>query len=217
MTAYFKRAVSRILICYALVLTVTGCGARVREIDFYDNLDKTVLTVDGASYTLRDIALYVAYEEALVQEDAIVYDPKEPARYWNIHTNGEFIRVRARNEAMDSAVHDVIFLQMARAEEVELSEEEREYALSVFGDFWDDLSDEQREMLGSLYEDMKSQALDMALAQKYQVVYAAMEEAEDTDYDKDGAAYLEMQDSHDIEIDQYLWKGIGFGHITLIY
>ena len=207
----------RVLMCLSLVILFTGCGARVRTIDFYENLDETVLTVDDTEYPLRFMTLYIAYQESVVQEDAVLYDAENPWKYWNIHTNGEFIRVRARNEVMDSAVHDIVFLQMAEAEEVELSDEETEFALSTFGDFWDDLSDEQRELLGGLYEDMKQSALDMALAQKYQVVYATMEDAGIEEYDKDGQAYLDMLKSHDIKTDQYLWKGMGFGHITLIY
>ncbi len=205
------------IVCCAGMLLLSACGARVREVDYFKNLDKTVVTVDGTQYTLRDLAIYIAYQEAMVQEDALLYDPEEPMRYWNVHTNGEFIRVRARNEAMDSAVHDIIFLQMAQADKVELDAEEEEFALSTYGDFWDDMSDEQRDLLGGLYGDMKREALEMALAQKYQVVYAAMEDSDPEEYDKDGQAYLEMMDSHDIDIDQNLWKGIGFGHVTLIY
>ena len=205
-----------ILICFVTAL-LSGCGARVREIDFYENLDEKVLSVDGTEYTLRDLALYIAYEEAIVQEDALLYDPENPMRYWNIHTNGEFIRVRARNEAMDSAIHDMIFLNMALSDKVELDDGEKEYALSTFGDFWDDLSDEQRDLLEDLFDVMQQSALDMALAQKYQVIFAAMEDAEPEEYDKDGEAYLKMLAGHDIETDQYIWKGIGFGHITLIY
>ena len=189
----------------------------MNTVDFYENLDKRVLTVDGEDYPLRYMSLYIAYQESVVQEDALMYDPENPMKYWNIHTNGEFIRVRARNEAMDSAIHDIIFLNMANADAVELSGEEMEFALSTFGDFWDDLSDEQRELMAGIYEDMKSVAIDMALAQKYQVIYAAMEDAGTEEYDKDGQAYLDMLEVHDIKIDEYLWKGLGFGRITLIY
>ncbi|MCR4946369.1 MAG: hypothetical protein K5929_05425 [Lachnospiraceae bacterium] len=217
MTYYHRIRLSRILLCILSVLCITGCGARVNTVDFYENLDKRVLTVDGEDYPLRYMSLYIAYQESVVQEDALMYDPDNPMKYWNIHTNGEFIRVRARDEAMDSAIHDIIFLNMANADEVELSEEERKFALSTFGDFWDDLSDEQREMMAGIYDDMKNGAIEMALAQKYQVIYAAMEDADIEDYDKDGQAYLDMLEVHDIKIDEYLWKGLGFGTITLIY
>jgi len=217
MAKRFKQSIYCVLAGILLLLSFAGCGARVREIDYFDNLDKTVVTVDGAKYTLRYLALYIAYQESVVQEDALLYDPENPMKYWNIHTNGEFIRVRARNEVMDSAVHDIIFLQMAQADEVELDEEETEFALSSFDDFWNDLSEEQHDLLAGVYEDMKACTLDMALAQKYQVVYAAMEDAEPEEFDKDSTGYTDLRDEHDIEIDQYLWKGMGFGHITLIY
>ena len=80
---------------------------------YNEALDKTAVTVDDVSLTLKDIAFYVAYEEKTVQEQAILYNPDNPRQYWNVYTDGQFVKLTAKQAALDMAVHDEIFYQMA--------------------------------------------------------------------------------------------------------
>lgn len=63
---------------------------------YNEALDKTAVTVDDVSLTLKDIAFYVAYEEKTVQEQAILYNPDNPRQYWNVYTDGQFVKLTAK-------------------------------------------------------------------------------------------------------------------------
>lgn len=85
-----------------------------QNIVYNEHLDDVAVTVNGKELTLRDMAFYVAFEEMNVEKQALVYDSGNPNKYWNIHTNGEFVRVTARKAAMSMAIHDEIFYEMAK-------------------------------------------------------------------------------------------------------
>ena len=68
-----------------------------QNIVYNEHLEDVAVNVNGKELTLRDMAFYVAYEEMNVEKQALVYDSDNPNKYWNIHTNGEF--VRSRNSA----------------------------------------------------------------------------------------------------------------------
>jgi hypothetical protein len=55
----------------------------------------------------------------------------------------------------------------------------------------------------------------MALSQKCQELYAAMEDAPETDYDVNGMAYEALLTEHSYKIKNSIWKGVPFGHVTL--
>ena len=134
---------------------------------YNEALDKTAVTVDDVSLTLKDIAFYVAYEEKTVQEQAILYNPDNPRQYWNVYTDGQFVKLTAKQAALDMAVHDEIFYQMAVAEGVKLDVTEQEYLENDESDFWSDLEDWQREQLGISEEELDSEMEKIALADKY--------------------------------------------------
>ena len=160
---------------------LAGCGIRQRTIVFKEHLDETVLEVDGEKYPLRELAFYVAYEEQLIQQQALAYDTGNPNAYWNTHMNGHFVRVKAREEAMNMAIHDLIFYEMANTLGMELDQEEIDYATGRSEDFWMDLGDYGREQLGISQEELTEDLLRMALAQKYQILYAAMQDVTEED------------------------------------
>ena len=132
---------------------------------YNEALDKTAVTVDDVSLTLKDIAFYVAYEEKTVQEQAILYNPDNPRQYWNVYTDGQFVKLTAKQAALDMAVHDEIFYQMAVAEGVKLDVTEQEYLENDESDFWSDLEDWQREQLGISEEELDSEMEKIALAE----------------------------------------------------
>lgn len=205
--------VAALLIC-ALIL-LSGCGVRVRTIDFGEHLDETVLELDGQKYPLRELAFYVAYEEQLIQEQALAYDAEHPNAYWNTHMNGHFMRVRAREEAMNMAIHDFIFYGMALELGMELDQEESGYATERSEDFWTDLGETGRARLGITKEELTEDLLRMALAQKYQQLYAAMQNVPEEDCDAGGAAYQTLLGEHTYKIRNQLWEGVSMGHVTL--
>lgn len=209
-----RRWLSAVLLICAL-LTLGGCGARVKTIEFKEHLDETVLELDGEKYPLRELAFYVAYEEQLIQEQALVYDATNPNAYWNTHINGHFMRVYARNEAMDMVIHDLIFYEMATEMGMELDQDEIDYATGRSEDFWMDLGETGQVRLGITKEELTEDLLRMALAQKYQQLYAAMQNVPEEDYDAGGAAYETLLEAHTYKIRDRLWEGVSMGHVTL--
>ena len=197
------------------LICLGGCGARQKTIEFREHLDDTVLSLDGEKYPLRELAFYVAYEEQLVQEQALAYDPTDPNSYWNTHMNGYFIRIRARDEAMNQAIHDLIFYDMAIDMGMELDQEEIDYATGRSEDFWMDLGETGQTRLGITQAELTEDLLRMALAQKYQQLYAAMQDVPEEDYDVSGAAYETLLGEHTYKIKDRIWEGISMGHVTL--
>lgn len=201
-----------VLLCALLCLG--GCGVRQKTITFNEHLDDTVLTLDGQRYPLRELAFYVAYEEQLVQKQAQLYDAGNTNAYWNTHMNGHFVRIRARQIAMDMAVHDFIFYELAMELGMELSEEENTYALSRSEDFWMDLGEYGQQQLGITKEELDEDLLRMALAQKCQELCAAMENVSSEDFDVDGASYEKLLKQHEYKI-KSVWEGVSMGNVTL--
>ena len=112
-----------------------------QNIVYNEHLEDVAVNVNGKELTLRDMAFYVAYEEMNVEKQALVYDSDNPNKYWNIHTNGEFVRVTARKAAMSMAIHDEIFYEMAKKESITLTDDEKAALKNSEKDFWYDLSD----------------------------------------------------------------------------
>ena len=211
-----------ILIVVIVICIIAGLGYysyytnKMKEILVYkDVLDETAVTVDSKVLLVRDMAFYVAYEERTVEDQAEIYDDEDTNAYWNLHINGEFMKVTARKAAMNMAVHDEIFYEMAQAEGISLSEEETATLEQKQSDFWMDLSVEAKERLSVSQDEINEVMGRMALAQKYQNIYAGMQGAGYEDYDFEGDAYLKLKEQHQVVINEKVWDRLDFGNITL--
>ncbi len=198
------------------LLCLGGCGVRQETIVFNEHLDETALVLDGQEYSLRAFAFYIAYEEQLIQEQALLYNAENPNAYWNTHMNGHFVRVRARTEAMNLAIHDFLLYDLAMDMGMELNDEQIKYAKSRCDDFWMDIGETAQERLGVPKEEMEETLLRMALAQAYQELIAAMDGVPMEDYNAEGAAYEKLLDEHTYKIKKSVWEGISMGHVTLL-
>lgn len=198
------------------LLCLGGCGVRQEMIVFNEHLDETALVLDGQEYSLRAFAFYIAYEEQLIQEQALLYNAENPNAYWNTHMNGHFVRVRARTEAMNLAIHDFLLYDLAMDMGMELNDEQIKYAKSRCDDFWMDIGETAQERLGVPKEEMEETLLRMALAQAYQELIAAMDGVPMEDYNAEGAAYEKLLDEHTYKIKKSVWEGISMGHVTLL-
>lgn len=210
-----KRALAALFVLGIVLTGICGCGTRQQTITFREHLDDTVLTLDGTAYPLRELAFYIAYEEQTIQQQALVYDAKEPEKYWNTHVNGHFTRLRARQEAMNLAIHDFIFYEEAEAVGLTLDEDEIDYATQRGADFWMDLGEYGQQALGITKEELTEDLLRMALAQKYEQLYAAMENVEPEDCQLGGMVYEELLKEHTYKIKTRVWEGIQMGRVTL--
>ncbi len=190
-------------------------GEQKKSLDFAASLDEVAVTVDGTDLALRDVAFYVAYEEKVVEDEAYIYNPQDTGEYWNIHPNGTFIRGTAKQSALDMAVHDRIFYAMAEKEGITLEEEEEKRLSNSQYDFNSDLEDEQKEWLGVSEDELNESMRKLALAEKYQSIYAQIKNGSTEDYSVSGEAYQKMLEGHEVIVNEDVWDRVDFGHITV--
>ena len=202
----------------AFALYKSGFG-QDKNIVYKDKLDEAVLNVDGSIYKLRDLAFYIAYEETEVEKKAEIYDATDTSKYWNLHTNGEFVRLVAGDAIIDMKVHDIIFYEKFLEEGLELTKDEEELFKGKLSDFWYDLSDEQKEKLGVSKAEIKDQMYQAACAEKYQhYAYEHQDTFDYDDFDMNGYAYKRMleEEGHTYEVYD-IWDGLSIGDITLTH
>lgn len=205
-----------VAISAALLVFSPRASARRDKLDYASSLGEVAAVVNGEELTLRELAFYVAYEEAQVHEQAVAYNPDNPAEYWNVRIDKLLVRAAARNAAIKMAVHDVIFSQMGEADGVALTEEEERILLYEQENFWQDLVEDGKTAgLGVTREDIFASMRRIALAEEYQAVYEQVQGAQAGDYDYDETVYEDFLDTQDYEIYSNVWKRVDFGNVTL--
>lgn len=186
-----------------------------QDLVFANSLDEVVLTVDGQELTLRDMAFYIAYQEGKIEKEARIYNPEDTDEYWNLYTNGTFMREAGKQAVLDMAVHDEIFYQMAVEEGMQLSEKEEEYLANDRYDFWSDLEEEQRTELGVSEDELAESMRKIALAEKYQYLLAEMKQKNADDYAFWGQAYEKLLEEHEYTVEEKVWEKVPFGGVTV--
>lgn len=185
---------------------------------YADSLDQVAVTVNGNDLTLRQLAFYVAYEETEVERQAYIYNPKDTNIYWNLHANNTYIRKAARNAAIQMAIHDELFYQMAVHEEIELSEEEIESLSERVEEFWSELSDYGKDVrMGIDREDIAHTMEKMAYAQKMQYIYENLQGVDEEDFAFYTDTYLAFYNKQSIKIEENVWGRVNFGNVTLTH
>lgn len=196
------------------IVSVGTWNAR-QDLVFADSLAEVVATVDGSELTLSDMAFYIAYQENKIEESAYIYNMENTDEYWNLRSESGYLREEAKQTVIDMAIHDEIFYQMAIGEGIELTEEECEHLANDQYDFWNDLEEEQQLALGVeqevIYESMRR----IALAEKYQYLFAEMNGDSFEAYAIGGQAYERLLEPHDYEIEDSVWDRVNFGGITV--
>lgn len=216
-----KRLCITFILAAALVCLVVYSGRqgdKRRKIVYSQSLDLVAARINGEALTLRDLAFYVAYEENQVEQQALAYNCEDTSLYWNTRTDHTYIRIAARNAAIQMALHDELFYQMAQQEEIRLSEEEEELLAASVADFWADLTDDEKEiMLGVEYEDIAESMEKMAYAQKMQFIYSQLNNTEYETYDFSTDTYAAMLEEQDYKIYEDVWGRVDFGNVTLVH
>lgn len=182
---------------------------------FADHVEDIAFTIDGKDISFREIAFYLAYEELEVEKQALVYDPDNTAVYWNMHTNGIFIRLEARNAARDMAIHDYLLSMLAQEKQIELTSEDEETVKSRTSDFVEELGEEQLSKLGVSKEDLLASIRTVAMAQRYQTIQSQEDGLDYSDYSFDANEYDAILNAHTVKFDEDLWDRLDFGNIIL--
>lgn len=185
---------------------------------YADSLEQVAAEVNGSTLTLRQLAFYVAYEEDEVERQAYIYNPKDTNIYWNLHANNTYIRTAARNAAIQMALHDELFYQMAVEEGVNLSREEEDTLSEKIREYWTELVDYGKaERLGVDRDDVAQTMRKMAYAQKMQYIYAITQGMDEEDFGFTADAYQQFLKEQDYTIEEDVWGRVDFGNVTLTH
>ena len=212
--------VTFILLIITIFMGVIAVKNRMsrEDIVYNESLPVVIAIVEEEPITLRDFAVYVAYQEAQVQEQAIVYDPDDTRKYWNVHTDGTYISHAARNEAMSMAIHDELFYQLSQEFDISFTDEEMAIIENDVEDFWNDLVDEEKEKrLGITKEDVYNTMYKIAVSQKSQMIYAKMHGVDYEDFDFYEEEFLAFLENYEYEVDDSVLNRIDFGDVTLVH
>lgn len=108
-----KHLVSIVLIAVVLVMLMRNNNSmtNARPLVYRESLDEVAAQINGEKLTLRDMAFYVGYEEYQIQQEALVYDPDDPNRYWSMRVEGGFMNAVARKNAMQMALMMNFFIR----------------------------------------------------------------------------------------------------------
>lgn len=212
---YWVTIVLGILVIVSGWYALEHSGSR-DQIVYSEHLDDVCANVNGEKITFRQASYYVAFEELKVEEQAYVYDADNINKYWNAHVDGKFIRVEARESVESMIVHDEIFYQMAKAEGIELSDEERIAFENSVMDFLYDIEDyDGLDDMGVTEEDIVATMEKAALAEKYQNIYAELQGAKVEEYDFSGEKYEKLLEKNEYDITDELWEKVPFGNVIL--
>ncbi len=185
---------------------------------YADSLEQVAAEVNGSTLILRQLAFYVAYEEDEVERQAYIYNPKDTNIYWNLHANNTYIRTAARNAAIQMALHDELFYQMAVEEGVNLSREEEDTLSEKIREYWTELVDYGKaERLGVDRDDVAQTMRKMAYAQKMQYIYAITQGMDEEDFGFTADAYQQFLKEQDYTIEEDVWGRVDFGNVTLTH
>lgn len=212
-----KHLVSIILIAVVLVMLMRNNNSmtNARPLVYRDSLDEVAAQVNEEKLTLRDLAFYVGYEEYQIQQEALVYDPDDPNRYWSMRVEGGFMNAVARKNAMQMAIHDALFYQMAVSAGITLEADDRKHMDNKLEDFWEDLTERQGEKaLGISKKDAKKTIQRIAYAQKYQEIYAQLHKGSYDDYVYTADRYQTLLKKQKYKIYNSVWNRVSFGNVT---
>ena len=143
------------LICILLLVCYTFYMKWQKEKNIFvyeEHLNDIVVTVGEQPVTLREFGYYIAKMEKDVQEKALIYNPKDPMEYWNVHfsagLDSGYMFEYAWNYALADCVCDLIFVQKAQDKGYSLSENGYKQAKIQAEEFYTMLSTEQIEKTG---------------------------------------------------------------------
>ena len=119
---------------------------------YEEHLNDIVVTVGEQPVTLREFGYYIAKMEKDVQEKALIYNPKDPMEYWNVHfsagLDSGYMFEYAWNYALADCICDLIFAKKAQDEGYSLSDNGYEQAKIQAEELYTILSTKQIEKTG---------------------------------------------------------------------
>ena len=123
-----KKAILPIIVIVILIIvpaTLMVVHHKKNIFRYEDNLDETVVSIDDTSVSLREFGYYIYEVEAFVQDQAVIYDPENPKKWWNTHfsagLDSTFVCDYAKKVAVNTLICDEIYCREAISQGMSLN------------------------------------------------------------------------------------------------
>lgn len=201
---------------------------KLNRFEYKDHLDEVVITVDQRNITLREFGFYVYQIEGYAQEQALVYNPDNPAEWWNTHfssgPDSQFVCDYAKDVAVNLCIADEIFYKEAIKQGLELNEDGEEKVNKDTGEMFEKMDSIQLDSTGldeKIISEITRKQLLSATYAEFLVNTVDLSEYDEDPYkliNWDGAYYQEeILPNHTVQTNDELLDKITFGKITVNY
>ena len=221
-----KKEVKIILIIVIVVLVFVSSiliYRHVKRFDYGESLNDIVLTIEDTSINLRELTYYIIEVEKTGQQYALIYDEENPLSYWNMYMNGDesgYVTDLAKRAAVDFCIRDNIYYKEAVAAGFELTEEELSDIRYDAQNYYELMTNRQREVSCLLPDDLLLIMTKETLAHKYIAYLADNDESGTLDsimlkYDVGGTYFEGLLNKYSITQNDEILDEVRVGFITV--
>ena len=221
-------SVLAVFVVIGLLIGVILFVKKLNRFEYKDHLDEVVITVDQRNITLREFGYYVYQIEGYTQEQALVYNPDNPAEWWNTHfssgPDSQFVCDYAKDVAVNLCIADEIFYKEAIKQGLELNEDGDEKVKTDTQEMINKMDSVQMSSTGldeKIISELKKKQLLSTTYAEFLVNTVDFSEYDEDPYkliNWDGAYYQEeILPKHSVQINDELLGKITFGKITVNY
>ncbi len=226
-----KKAILPIIVIVILIIvpaTLMVVHHKKNIFRYEDNLDETVVSIDDTSVSLREFGYYIYEVEAFVQDQAVIYDPENPKKWWNTHfsagLDSTFICDYAKKVAINTLICDEIYYREATGRGMSLDAEAQARVSKEAEEMYGNMNAYQRDVTGLDENMIINIKKKHSLASKYAEYLAGTADFSRYDGDPhdllnwDGQYYQELiLPSHTVTENEKLLDNISMGTITVNY
>ena len=199
---------------------------KVTTFNYKDHLDEVIISVDNSDLTLREFGYYIYMIEDTVQDQAHLYDPKNPLRWWNTHfsagLDSQYVSEYARKSAVNTCLSHEIYYKEALAEGIDLTPEEKEAAEKAASDLCAGMTEIQLERTGLTEDIIYNLRYKQELAAKYarslaeRVDFSVYEDGPEVELSGNGDFFQDVVlPRHQVSINNDLVDNVNMGRVTV--
>ena len=214
------------VIAIALAGAIIYRRSQTRPFVYEEHLDDVLLSANGNEMTLREFGYYLREMEVFVQEQALLYDPEEPMKYWNVHFaagyDSAFMFDYAKRRAVNNCLCDLIYASLAEQAGLAVDDWDRLLGRAAAQEIWAAMPEEVAKLLGLTREIVEETEIRKELVRRYVADYASRVDVSgyggdpETVLSSGGDYFLEViLPAQQVTIDEALLEELRFGTITV--
>ena len=221
-----KKFILILIVVVAAALAGTLIYKKVTTFNYKDHLDEVIISVGNSDLTLREFGYYIYMIEDTVQDQAHLYDPQNPLRWWNTHfsagPDSQYVSEYARKSAVNTCLSHEIYYKEALAEGIDLTPEEKEAAEKAASDLCAGMTEIQLERTGLTEDIIYNLRYKQELAAKYarslaeRVDFSVYEDGPEVELSGNGDFFQDVVlPRHQVSINNDLVDNVNMGRVTV--